>query len=139
MTGSVPVNDADDRDAGGEVRLLLTGAETRGRLALVETRERRGEGPPRHRHRWEDEIVYVLPFVNLVTAIPAAATAPALIVVGCLMVSVLGERGAALPRRLRRLNGRLRPLRAVRAIERCCDGGRRERREEPYGQNRGFC
>ena len=34
-----------------------------------------------------------LPFVNLVTAIPAAATAPALIVVGCLMVSVLGERG----------------------------------------------
>ncbi len=36
-----------------------------------------------------------LPFVNLVGAIPAAATAPALIVVGCLMVSVLGEREAA--------------------------------------------
>ena len=33
-----------------------------------------------------------LPFVNLVTAIPAAATAPALIVVGALMVGVLGER-----------------------------------------------
>ena len=36
-----------------------------------------------------------LPFVNLVTAIPAVATAPALIVVGCLMVSVLAERGPA--------------------------------------------
>ena len=60
MTGSVPVNDADARDAVGEVRLLLTGAETRGRLALVEIRERRGDGPPRHRHHWEDEIVYVL-------------------------------------------------------------------------------
>ena len=36
-----------------------------------------------------------LPFVNLVTAIPAVATAPALIVVGCLMVSVLGEREPA--------------------------------------------
>jgi AGZA family xanthine/uracil permease-like MFS transporter len=33
-----------------------------------------------------------LPFVNLVTAIPAAATAPALIVVGALMVGVLSER-----------------------------------------------
>ena len=36
-----------------------------------------------------------LPFVNLVNAIPAVATAPALIVVGCLMVSVLGEREGA--------------------------------------------
>ena len=36
-----------------------------------------------------------LPFVNLVTAIPAVATAPALIVVGCLMVGVLGERERA--------------------------------------------
>jgi AGZA family xanthine/uracil permease-like MFS transporter len=33
-----------------------------------------------------------LPFVALVSAIPAAATAPALIVVGVLMVSVLAER-----------------------------------------------
>ena len=36
-----------------------------------------------------------LPFVNLINAIPAVATAPALIVVGCLMVSVLGEREPA--------------------------------------------
>ncbi len=33
-----------------------------------------------------------LPFVNLVTAIPTVATAPALIVVGFLMVGVLSER-----------------------------------------------
>ncbi|MDQ3168505.1 MAG: NCS2 family permease [Chloroflexota bacterium] len=33
-----------------------------------------------------------LPFVAVVSAIPAAATAPALIVVGCLMVGVLGGR-----------------------------------------------
>ncbi len=34
-----------------------------------------------------------LPFVNLVTAIPSVATAPALIVVGCLIVGVLNEHG----------------------------------------------
>jgi AGZA family xanthine/uracil permease-like MFS transporter len=34
-----------------------------------------------------------LPFVALVSAIPAAATAPALIVVGVLMVSILADRG----------------------------------------------
>jgi quercetin dioxygenase-like cupin family protein len=50
----------DRRETGDACRLLLTGAEIRGRLALVETRERRGEGPPRHRHHWEDEVVYVL-------------------------------------------------------------------------------
>ncbi len=50
----------DQREADDACRLLLTGAETRGRLVLVETRERRGDGPPRHRHHWEDEVVYVL-------------------------------------------------------------------------------
>ncbi|MCC6314271.1 MAG: NCS2 family permease, partial [Thermomicrobiales bacterium] len=34
-----------------------------------------------------------LPFVGLVTAVPGVATAPALIVVGVLMVGVLAERG----------------------------------------------
>ena len=75
MTGALPVDPAitppgedsvamrpplDRRQGGDACRLLLTGAETRGRLALVETRERQGAGPPRHRHHWEDEIVYVL-------------------------------------------------------------------------------
>ncbi len=41
-------------------RLLATAADTAGRLALVELRERRGAGPPRHLHQREDEIVYVL-------------------------------------------------------------------------------
>lgn len=35
-----------------------------------------------------------LPFVNMVSAVPVVATAPALIVVGCLMVGVLSEYGA---------------------------------------------
>jgi quercetin dioxygenase-like cupin family protein len=40
---------------------ILVGAETTaGRLALIETVERRGEEPPCHRHYWEDELIYVL-------------------------------------------------------------------------------
>ncbi len=35
-----------------------------------------------------------LPFVNLVSAVPVVATAPALIVVGCLMAGVLSEYGS---------------------------------------------
>jgi adenine/guanine/hypoxanthine permease len=35
-----------------------------------------------------------LPFVNVITAVPTVATAPALIVVGCLMVGVLSEYGS---------------------------------------------
>jgi quercetin dioxygenase-like cupin family protein len=42
------------------VRLLVTGADTKGRLALAEIRATRGAEPPRHLHHWEDEIVYVL-------------------------------------------------------------------------------
>ena len=33
---------------------------TQGRIALYETRERRGEGPPLHRHSRGDELVFVL-------------------------------------------------------------------------------
>ena len=46
--------------AGSAVRVLVGGEATGGRLALVETRERRGAGPPRHVHMREDELVYVL-------------------------------------------------------------------------------
>ena len=44
----------------GPVRLLVAGEETGGCFALVETRARRGAGPPRHVHTREDEVVYVL-------------------------------------------------------------------------------
>jgi quercetin dioxygenase-like cupin family protein len=42
------------------IDLLLTGKDSGGRLLLVRSLERRGCEPPRHRHRNEDEIVYVL-------------------------------------------------------------------------------
>ncbi len=42
------------------VRPLVSGEETGGRVALVELRERRWAGPPRHVHSGEDEVVYVL-------------------------------------------------------------------------------
>ena len=42
------------------VRVLAEGGETGGRIALVETTERRGAGPPLHRHTHQDEWVYVL-------------------------------------------------------------------------------
>ena len=45
---------------GSAVRVLVDGEATGGRLALLETRERRGAGPPRHVHMREDELVYVL-------------------------------------------------------------------------------
>ena len=54
----------DREEAGphqdGLARLLVAGEETGGRFALVETRARRGEGPPRHVHTREDEVLYVL-------------------------------------------------------------------------------
>lgn len=40
--------------------ILVTGAQTGGRLALIETLEAQGTEPPRHCHHWEDETVYVL-------------------------------------------------------------------------------
>ena len=42
------------------VDLLLTGKDTGGRLLLIRSLERQGCEPPRHRHRNEDEFVYVL-------------------------------------------------------------------------------
>ena len=48
------------RRPGNLVRVLVAGGDTGGRLALVETRAVRGCEPPRHIHRREDEIVYVL-------------------------------------------------------------------------------
>lgn len=46
--------------AGSAAAILVAGAETGGRFALVELRERGGAGPPRHLHTREDELVYVL-------------------------------------------------------------------------------
>ena len=40
--------------------VLVRGAQTGGRLALIETLEVRGAEPPRHCHHWEDETLYVL-------------------------------------------------------------------------------
>jgi quercetin dioxygenase-like cupin family protein len=42
------------------VTVLVGSDETGGRFALIEVRERRGAGPPRHLHHWEDEALYVL-------------------------------------------------------------------------------
>lgn len=44
---------------GNLVRPLLGGRDTGGRLALIHSVERRGCEPPTHRHRNEDELVYV--------------------------------------------------------------------------------
>jgi len=38
----------------------VSGAQTGGRFALVQTSERRGQEPPRHVHEHEDELLYVL-------------------------------------------------------------------------------
>lgn len=40
--------------------VLVTGAETGERLAIIETVEVQGAEPPLHCHRWEDETLYVL-------------------------------------------------------------------------------
>ena len=40
--------------------VLITGEETGGRFALIQTVEVRGGEPPRHRHEREDEILHVL-------------------------------------------------------------------------------
>lgn len=47
-------------DVGNLVELLLGGRDTGGRVALISSVERKGSEPPLHRHRNEDEIVYVL-------------------------------------------------------------------------------
>jgi quercetin dioxygenase-like cupin family protein len=40
--------------------ILATGEETAGRFALIEATIRQGDGPPRHVHRREDELFYIL-------------------------------------------------------------------------------
>ncbi len=45
---------------GNLVSLLVSGEDTQGQFAVIETRERRGTERPRHRHNHEDEVVYVL-------------------------------------------------------------------------------
>lgn len=40
--------------------IVATGEETAGRFALVEATMRQGDGPPRHIHRREDELFYLL-------------------------------------------------------------------------------
>ena len=53
--------EAKRRDAGGRrPTTLVAGAETGGRLTVVELREVAGREPPRHVHEHEDEVVYVL-------------------------------------------------------------------------------
>ena len=42
------------------VTVLASPDATEGRIALYETRERRGEGPPLHRHSQGDELIFVL-------------------------------------------------------------------------------
>jgi quercetin dioxygenase-like cupin family protein len=54
------VNCRINGDDSGQVTVLLTGAETGGRLVLLATRVRRGQEPPRHLHNDADEVVYVL-------------------------------------------------------------------------------
>ena len=48
------------RRQGTLLGVPVAGEETGGRFALVETRQQRGDGPPRHVHTREDEVVYVL-------------------------------------------------------------------------------
>ena len=55
--GALPGTPAQGSDS---VRVLVSGADTGGRYALIETRERRGGEPPLHAHTNEDEVVYVL-------------------------------------------------------------------------------
>lgn len=45
---------------GGRACLLVTGEETDGRFALLESWQQRGAEPPRHTHTREDVLVYVL-------------------------------------------------------------------------------
>lgn len=40
--------------------VLVRGAQTAGRLAMIATTEHPGSEPPCHCHHWEDEVLYVL-------------------------------------------------------------------------------
>ena len=52
--------DGQGRADGHRAAVLVGGAETGGRLAIVALTLARGAEPPRHRHHWEDEALYVL-------------------------------------------------------------------------------
>jgi quercetin dioxygenase-like cupin family protein len=43
-----------------QTTIRVQGADTGGRVALIETVEVRGKEPPCHQHQWEDEVLYVL-------------------------------------------------------------------------------
>ena len=58
--GVAPGTGIDREARRGPLSLLLPVAETGGRLAVLETTEGQGEGPPCHRHQWEEETLYVL-------------------------------------------------------------------------------
>ncbi len=45
---------------GTLVSVLISGAQTNGRFALIQTHHTKGCEPPRHVHHHEDEMVYVL-------------------------------------------------------------------------------
>ncbi|MBA3415591.1 MAG: cupin domain-containing protein [Chloroflexia bacterium] len=47
------------RAGDARVATMVSGADTGGRLAILELREVAGQEPPRHVHAHEDEIVYV--------------------------------------------------------------------------------
>jgi quercetin dioxygenase-like cupin family protein len=51
---------ASDAPTYQQTRVIVGGAASGGRVALVETRLRRGQELPRHRHHWEDELVVVV-------------------------------------------------------------------------------
>ncbi len=57
--------------------VLVAGEASGGRVALVETVEVRGSEPPRHRHHWEDELLYVLDGTLHVCIGSESVTAPA--------------------------------------------------------------
>ncbi len=52
--------DSQRRAEGHRAAVLVGGTETGGRLAIVALTMARGAEPPRHRHHWEDEALYVL-------------------------------------------------------------------------------
>lgn len=61
----------------GSPIVLVAGAETGGRFAVIEARERRDTAQPRHIHTREDEIVYVLAGQVLFEIAGEHRTAPA--------------------------------------------------------------
>lgn len=60
-TFPAPYPDAGNRDQKDErVNLVMTGDQTQGRFAVVETVVKPAEEPPLHSHTREDEFIYVI-------------------------------------------------------------------------------